>query len=69
MSVDVEGKDREVLASNDWNNFRPRFILAETLRTDMLSLSVCPVVQFMRGVGYRPVAKAYNTTFFANDDA
>lgn len=69
MSVDVEGKDREVLASNDWNCFRPRFILAETLRTDMLSLSVCPVVQFLRGVGYRPVAKAYNTTFFANDDA
>ena len=65
LSVDVEGKDEEVLRSNDWNHFRPRYILAETLRTDMLNLTNCPVVQFLKGVGYTPVAKAYNTSFFA----
>ena len=65
LSVDVEGKDEEVLRSNDWYRYRPRFILAETLRADMLNLSQCPVVQFLRGVGYTPVAKAYNTSFFA----
>ncbi|MCK9387004.1 MAG: FkbM family methyltransferase [Sulfuritalea sp.] len=69
LSVDVEGKDREVLASNDWALFRPRFILAETLRTDMLHLGNCPVVQLLRGVGYQPVSKAYNTTFFAREEA
>jgi FkbM family methyltransferase len=67
LSVDVEGKDYEVLRSNDWELFRPRFILAETLRTDMLHLSECPVVKFLGSVGYRPVAKAYNTTFFARE--
>jgi FkbM family methyltransferase len=65
LSVDVEGKDEEVLRSNDWNHYRPRYILAETLRTDMLNLTSCPVVQFLKGVGYTPVAKAYNTSFFA----
>jgi len=65
LSVDVEGKDEEVLRSNDWNRYRPRFILAETLRTDMLRLADCPVVQFLRSVGYTPVSKAYNTSFFA----
>lgn len=65
LSVDVEGKDEEVLRSNDWSRYRPRFILAETLRTDMLSLGECPVVQFLRSVGYTPVGKAYNTSFFA----
>lgn len=65
LTIDVEGKDREVLESNDWDLYRPRLILAETLRTDMLSLSICPVVQFLSKQGYMPVAKTYNTTFFA----
>jgi FkbM family methyltransferase len=67
LTVDVEGKDEEVLRSNDWSRYRPRFILAETLRTDMLNLDECPVVQFLSSVGYRPVGKAYNTTFFARE--
>lgn len=67
LSVDVEGKDEEVLRSNDWTRFRPRFILAETLRVDMLEMSRCPVVEFLGSVGYRPVGKAYNTTFFARE--
>jgi len=69
LTIDVEGKDQEVLESNDWERFRPRFILAETLRTDMLNLPSCPVVQLLTGQGYRPVAKAYNTTFFAGVDS
>lgn len=64
LSVDVEGMDCEVLKSNDWSKFRPRFILVETLRTDLMNLSKCPVVQFLKGKGYKAVAKAYNTTFF-----
>lgn len=68
LSVDVEGKDLEVLESNNWNRFRPRFILAETLRTDILQLASCPVVQLLSRVGYRPVGKVYNTTFFARDE-
>jgi FkbM family methyltransferase len=67
LSVDVEGKDEEVLASNDWTHYRPRFILAETLRTDLLRLPDCPVVRLLRQVGYVPVSKAYNTTFFARE--
>lgn len=67
LSVDVEGKDEEVLASNDWTRYRPRFILAETLRTDLLRLPDCPVVRLLSQVGYVPVCKAYNTTFFARE--
>lgn len=69
LTIDVEGKDREVLESNDWCLYRPRFILAETLRTDMLHISSCPVVQFLARQGYTPVAKAYNTTFFTSVDS
>ena len=69
MSVDVEGLDAEVLASNDWNRFRPRIVLAETLRTDILALASCPTVRLLGEVGYKPVAKAYNTTFFERIDS
>ena len=64
LSVDVEGKDHEVLASSNWSRYRPRFVVAETLRTDLLQLGTCPVVQLLASVGYRPVAKVYNSTFF-----
>jgi FkbM family methyltransferase len=64
ISVDVEGKDLNVLQSNDWSRYRPRFVLAETLRTELSKMSICPAVAFMQSVGYLPVAKAYNTTFF-----
>lgn len=67
LNIDVEGKDEDVLRSNDWSRYRPRFILAETLRTDMLGLGECSVVQFLLGVGYKPVSKAYGTSFFARE--
>jgi FkbM family methyltransferase len=67
LSVDVEGRDEEVLRSNNWSQYRPRFILAETLRTGMLNLATCPVVQFLGSVGYTPIGKAYNTSFFERE--
>jgi FkbM family methyltransferase len=69
LSVDVEGKDLEVLQSNDWRAYRPRFVLAETLRTELLELDQCPVVRFMAATGYAPVSKAFNTTFFERRSA
>jgi FkbM family methyltransferase len=69
MTVDVEGLDAEVLGSNDWNRFRPRIVLAETLRTDILTIASCPAVRLLGEVGYKPVAKAYNTTFFERIDS
>jgi FkbM family methyltransferase len=68
LSVDVEGKDEEVLRSNDWSRYRPRFVLAETLRTDILNITACPVVHFLGSVGYTPISKVYNTSFFVRQD-
>lgn len=64
MSIDVEGMDLSVLKSNNWDKYVPRYILTETLRTEMLQMSECPVVKFLKEKNYRPVAKVYNTTFF-----
>lgn len=64
MSVDVEGKDLEVLKSNNWLKYRPKYILAETLRENILKINECPLVIFLGNVGYDPICKVYNTTFF-----
>ena len=70
MSVDCEGYDYQVLISNDWKIYRPRFVLVECLmHYNDLELAF-PVEQdpcaFMSSVGYRKIAKTFNTVFFAD---
>jgi FkbM family methyltransferase len=35
MSIDVEGFDLDVLQSNDWDKFRPSFLVVESTATDL----------------------------------
>jgi FkbM family methyltransferase len=49
MSVDVEGCDLQALESNDWERFRPRFVVVEDKETDA---ERSDIVRFMRGRGY-----------------
>lgn len=48
LDVDVEGLDYEVLLSNDWERFRPRFVCVEALQHDD-----DPTHSFLLGLGYR----------------
>lgn len=68
MSIDVEGKDLEVLKSNNWKKYKPKYILAETLRIKMLQIAECPLVIYLKSLGYEPICKVYNTTFFEYQD-
>lgn len=64
LSVDVEGVDLEVLQSNDWSAFRPTYVLAESLRTDIEETMRGPISVFMGSVGYHFIAKTANTAFY-----
>ncbi len=64
LTVDVEGLDLEVLQSNDWSKYRPRFVLAEILKRDFHDLKHDSVVLFMREQNYAVYAKQINTVFF-----
>lgn len=64
LSVDVEGFDLEVLQSNDWSKYRPKFVLAEVLQSSLHELGQDPVVSFMRDQNYVVYAKLVNTVFF-----
>jgi FkbM family methyltransferase len=49
MSVDVEGHDLKALESNDWERFRPRFVVVEDKEVEA---ERSDIVRFMRGRGY-----------------
>ena len=66
MTIDVEGKDMEVLQSNDFYRFRPRMVLVETFGETCESLLEGACAKYMRSVGYAAIAKTVNTTFFVD---
>jgi FkbM family methyltransferase len=67
FSVDVEGRDLNVLKSNDWSLFRPEVILVESLGKDLSELQTDETVLFLKAVGYTPYAKTVNTFFFTRE--
>lgn len=57
MTVDVEGFDMDVLKSNDWTKYRPRFVIAETHHDT-------EIISFMQANGYKVVYKNYLNHIF-----
>ncbi len=64
FSVDVEGLDLEVLESNDWQRYVPRFVVTECLNISLLDLQNDPVFKFLSAQGYIPLAKMANSVIF-----
>jgi FkbM family methyltransferase len=64
MSVDVEGFDLCVLRSNDWERFRPRFVMAESLEAHLSNIERCPIHALMTSLEYEIVAKGHFTCFY-----
>lgn len=67
MSIDVEGLDLEVLQSNDWDRYRPQFVLVEILESSLHEIEGSRIGSLMTGAGYAIYAKCMNTVFFRNE--
>jgi FkbM family methyltransferase len=64
LTIDAEGMDLEVLKSNDWNKYRPSFVLAESDSSSLEEIKGCSIYQFMQTVGYHLVAKSAKTFIY-----
>lgn len=64
LSVDVEGMDLDVLVSNDWSRYRPRFVLVE-IKGDLADVQASPVHALLVGRGYHLRGKTVKTAVFA----
>lgn len=67
LNLDVEGLDLDVLTSNDWEKYRPKFIIVEILNASLNDLDKHPIVIFMREQNYDIFSKLVNTVFFKDD--
>lgn len=61
LNIDVEGKELEVLHSNDWYAYCPDLIILEVLATPFASLCLHPTVSFLTDKGYEPVSRLTNS--------
>ena len=69
LTIDVEGLDLEVLKSNDWKKFQPRYVLVEELSSAMdffTSHNECN--KFLTSSGYYLIARTRNTSFYKLSD-
>lgn len=64
MTIDVEGFELPILKSNDWQKFRPDYLLLEDLNFSVHSIGQNPLFQFLSEVGYEFNSKLANTLMF-----
>ncbi len=64
LNIDVEGRDLDVLRSNDWQHIRPKLILVEIVGTDVLASASDACHIFLAKFGYRLAAKTPRTAIY-----
>lgn len=64
MSVDVEGFDLEVLESNNWDKYKPSYILAEMQDVNISDIKESDIYKFLINKGYKLVSVVYITLIF-----
>lgn len=64
MNIDVEGLDLEVLKSNNWRKYKPRYILIEIFSDNLEDILEDNVYLFLKEMNYILVAKTYRTCIF-----
>ena len=64
LNVDVEGKDEEVLISNNWEKYNPSYILVEILMEKYIHDNNSSIRDFLKTKGYIPINKIFDTYIF-----
>jgi FkbM family methyltransferase len=62
MTIDVEGADEEVLRSNNWDKYRPKYLCVEEHVSSKLRDS--PISEFLTTMRYELVGRVGPTSFF-----
>ncbi len=64
MSIDVEGLEYEVVSTNDWNMYRPTYLIIEDVITKRSHLSQSPLYKYLTKRNYQLFASTPRTLFF-----
>jgi len=63
FTIDVEGLDLEVLKSNNWDKYKPTFVLVED-SVDFANITSSETYIYLNQMGYELVTKTLRTSFF-----
>jgi len=63
FTIDVEGLDLQVLKSNNWEKYKPDFVLVEDC-ADFTDITASETYQYLKERGYQLVTKTLRTSFF-----
>lgn len=66
LNVDVEGMDLQVLKSNDWNKYRPKYVVAECLKSDIMNLMDDNIVSYICDLKYKACAITGRSIIFSD---
>jgi len=64
MSIDVEGYEEVVIDSNDWEKFRPLYLILEDHLAIVDNFNTISITQKMNFLGYKLVSKLYYSLIF-----
>jgi FkbM family methyltransferase len=64
MSIDVEGFELEVLIGNDWELYKPKFIIVEQLNTPIFKVLDTDVYKFLEKQNYILISKTVNSFIY-----
>lgn len=67
LNIDTEGKDLEVLYSNDWNKFRPRYIIVEDLNFDCENPDSSPINSYLLSLNYKLHSVCHKSLLFQSE--
>jgi FkbM family methyltransferase len=64
ISIDVEGRDCQVLQSNDWQQYRPKCVLVEAIGMSLEDVMQSDILLYLKNQKYGLIAKTFNTLIF-----
>lgn len=67
MNIDGQGLEMDILSSNDWNMYRPTYVLVECLTFQGLPITEViekPIYNFMKSKNYTLYSKTFSTLIF-----
>jgi FkbM family methyltransferase len=68
FTIDVEGLDLQVLMSNDWNKFAPKYILVEDIDFKIQELTNSETYKYLSEVGYEIISVLKRTIIYRKID-
>lgn len=68
LNVDVEGNEREVLMSSDWNIYRPKFVIVEVTQHKPIIKNTKPFDKFFKKNSYTKFSETLINAIYISDE-